>query len=103
MRQAEIEGLIQRFSYLAVEGFDRSLKSAGNMATYGLFPAETEITFTIDEDGTEKVVRIAVGKRVEGRNVYYMTCSLVPFIMTWGSSMVTHFELDVAMRLFDPK
>jgi hypothetical protein len=103
VRQAEIEGLIQRFSYLAVEGFDRSLKSAGNMATYGLFPAETEITFTIDEDGTEKVVRIAVGKRVEGRNVYYMTCSLVPFIMTWGSSMVTHFELDVAMRLFDPK
>ena len=64
---------------------------------------EIEITFTIDEGGTEKVVQIAVGKRVEGRNIYYMTCSLAPFIMTWGSSMVTHFELDVATRLFDPK
>lgn len=103
VRQTEIEGLIQRFSYLAVNGYDRSLKSAGNMATYGLFPAGIEITFTIDEGGTEKVVQIAVGKRVEGRNIYYMTCSLAPFIMTWGSSMVTHFELDVATRLFDPK
>ena len=105
VRQAEIEGLIQRsFGYLAVEGFDRRLKSAGNLAAYGLGPPEAEISFTVDEGGTENVVRIAIGKRVEGRNIYYMTCSLQEeFIMTWTSSMVTHFELDVAMRLFDPK
>lgn len=103
VRQAEIEGLIQRFSYLAVNSFERGSGNAGNLSAYGLGPAEIEVTFTIDDGDTEKVVRIAVGNRVEGRNIYYMTCNLVPFIMTWGSSMVLNFELDVASRLFDPK
>jgi hypothetical protein len=103
VRQTEIEGLIQRFSYLAVNSFERGIKNAGDMSSYGLFPAEIEVTFTIAEGDTERVVRIAIGNRVEGLNIYYMTCNLAPFIMTWGSSMVTNFELDVATRLFDPK
>ncbi|MGK0302615.1 MAG: hypothetical protein ACI89X_003500 [Planctomycetota bacterium] len=104
VRQTEIEGLIQRFGYLAVDTFERSLNNAGNMTAYGLHPAQTEVTFTFDEAGTEKVVQIAIGTRLKDQNIYYMTCSLEPsFIMTWGSSMVTNFELDVATRLFDPK
>ncbi len=103
VRQSEIEGLIQRFRYLSVEGFDRSLSNAGNLAAFGLGPPAIEVGLIIDQGGALQDVRIEVGKRLDGRNVYYMTCSLVPFIMTWTSSMVAHFDLDVAQRLFDPK
>lgn len=103
VRQAEVEGIVQRFGYLAVDGYECALSNAGNMASYGLFPVETEVTFTVEDGGTEKVVEIRIGKRVDGRNMYYVTCSLQPFIMTWSSSTVTKFELDVATRLFDPK
>tara|TARA_R110002072_G_scaffold228234_9_gene385264 strand:+ start:35405 stop:36520 length:1116 start_codon:yes stop_codon:yes gene_type:complete len=102
-RQSEIEGLIQRFGYLAVDGYERSLRNAGNLTTYGLGPPETVVTFTVAEGDSEKLVEIQIGNRVEGRNHYYMTCSLAPFIMTWSSSMVTNFELDVPLRMFDPK
>jgi hypothetical protein len=103
VRQTEIEGLIQRFRYLAVQGFEWSLKSAGNMQSYGLFPPAVEIVLTVDEGGRQREIQIAVGSKIDGRNDYYMTCSLQPFIMAWSSSMVTPFELDVAARLFDPK
>jgi len=104
VRQAEIEGLTQRFRYLAVLGFERPLNNAGDMRAFGLLPAAIDISFVVDKGGVEKEIRIAVGKKVEGRNEYYVTCSLVPsFIMTWSSSLVTQFELDVAQRLFDPK
>ncbi len=103
VRQAEIEGLTQRFRYLSVQGFERPLNNAGDMKAFGLFPAAIEISFVVDEGGIEKEIRIAVGERAEGRPGYYMTCSLVPFVMTWSSSLVTAFELDIAQRLFDPK
>ena len=57
----------------------------------------------VEEEGVEEEIRLAIGKQVAGRNVYYMTCSLVPFVMTWSGSLVTQFELDIAQRLFDPK
>ena len=103
VRQAEIEGLTQRFRYLSVEGFEQRLQNAGDMRTYGLDPPATEITFVVAEGSTQKEVRIEVGKKVDGRNAYYVTCNLQRFIMTWSSSMATPFELDVATRLFDPK
>ena len=53
--------------------------------------------------GRPRAKLYAVGNKVEGRNEYYMTCSLVPFVMTWPSSLVMQFNLDVAQRLFDPK
>lgn len=103
VRQAEIEGLTQRFRYLSVTGFEKPLKNAGDMQAFGLFPAAIDVSFVVDEGGVEKEVRIAVGKQVTGRTEYYMTCSLVPFVMTWPSSLVTPFDLDIAQRLFDPK
>ena len=103
VRQAEIEGLTQRFRYLDVERFEWTLKNAGNMQLYGLFPPDVVIEFTVAEGSTEREVLIEIGKRVEGRNEYYITCSLAPFVMTWNPSMVLPFELDVAARLFDPK
>jgi hypothetical protein len=103
VRQTEVEGLTQRFRYLSVQSFERPLKSAGDMQALGLFPPAIEISIVIDKEGVEEEVRLAVGKQVAGRNVYYMTCSLVPFVMTWSGSLVTQFELDIAQRLFDPK
>jgi len=103
VRQAEIEGLTQRFRYLGVNSFEKRLSNAGDFQTLGLARPAIDLTLVVDEDGTEKEIRIAVGKQMEGRNIYYMTCSLAPFVMTWPSSNVTQFELDVARRLFDPK
>ena len=103
VRQAEIEGLTQRFRYLAVQSYECSLNNAGNWSSYGLGPPAVEVAITVEEGGAQKEIQIAIGERVPGKNEYYMTCSLVPFVMTWSSSMVTPFELDVKSRLFDPK
>jgi len=106
VRQAEIEGLTQRFRYMAVESFDRPLKNAGDMQALGLFPPSIEVAIVVDQGGTEQEIRMAIGKQVPGRNVYYLTCSQSPFdqfVLTWPGSLVTHFDLDIAQRLFDPK
>lgn len=103
VRQAEIEGMTQRFRYLGVNSYEKPLRNAGDMQAFGLFPPAIDLSLVVEEEGGEKEIRIAVGKQKEGRNIYYMTCSLAPFVMTWPSSNVTQFELDVARRLFDPK
>lgn len=103
VRQAEIEAITQRFRYLGVNSYEKPLRNAGDMQALGLFPPAIELEMVVAEPDGKKEIRIAVGTQMPGRNVYYITCSLAPFIMTWPASNVTQLELDVARRLFDPK
>lgn len=103
VRQTEVEGLVQRLRYLAVQRFVRPIRRAGNMQELGLFPPQIAIAFSVEKDGERTDVEIEVGGRVAGRNEFYLTCTKQPFLMTWPSASVLPFELDCTQRLFDPK
>ncbi|MBX3463019.1 MAG: DUF4340 domain-containing protein [Planctomycetes bacterium] len=102
VRQGEVEALLQRLRFVAVQEFRLPLARATNLAQLGLQPPAIELELRLQEDGNERVVSFAVGGQVEGRNEYYLTSSESAFLMTWAAGSVTPFELDVRSQLFDP-
>lgn len=108
VRQAEVEGLVQRFRAFGVQSYARPLSRAGNMAELGLqrdVPVEIELEIAGPSGSDTTSWRLAIGNHVEDEteNAYYATCSGSPFLLKLPSSAVHPFELDVARRLFDPK
>ncbi|MBL8729915.1 MAG: DUF4340 domain-containing protein [Planctomycetes bacterium] len=102
VRQTEVETLLQRLRYLAVQDFRLPLARAGNLQQLGLLPPAIELELTLHEEAGDRVLRLAVGNKVDGKNEYYLTSSEVPFLMTWPAGTVTPFELDARAQLFDP-
>jgi hypothetical protein len=102
VRQTEVETLLQRLRYLAVQDFRLPLERAGNLQQLGLLPPAIELELTLHEEAADRVLRLAVGGKVEGKNEYYLTSTESPFLMTWPAGTVTPFELDARAQLFDP-
>lgn len=108
LRQSEIEGLVQRLRYIAVDTYDMRLTNAGDMSTYGLFPrAAISIRLELAEgaggSGERRVVTLDIGADHAGSSGLYATSSESDFIFTLKRSLVAPLELDVAHRFFDPK
>lgn len=102
VRQTEIENLLQRLRWISVQDYRTPLQRAGNPAALGLAPPQLEIELMIQEGDRERLLRLAVGNQLEGKNEYYLTTNESAFLMTWPSGFVVPFELDVQAVLFDP-
>jgi hypothetical protein len=102
VRQSEVESLVQRLRHLAVQDFRLPLQRAGNLQQLGLQPPQIEIELTVREVDSDRVVKIAVGAKVDGKEELYLTSSESPFLMTWPAGMAAAFELDLKAQLFDP-
>ena len=100
VRQTEVEGLAQRFGWVAVQEFKRRLEGAP-LKEFGLDPPQIEVAVTW-QDGEEKTATLGFGNKVEGKNEHYLRSSTSGFVMTIGSHMATPFERD-PKELFDPK
>jgi len=103
VRQIEVENLLQRLRWITVQDFRVALARAGNPAALGLAPAKLEVGVTVKEGDRERVLQLAIGNQVDGKNEYYLMCNESPFVMTWPAGMVTPMELDVAATMFDPR
>lgn len=102
LRQAQVEGLSNRFRYFAAQGYLRPLTRAGNMQALGLFPPQIELSVTVEEDGQQRVVDFAIGNKLDDKNEYYLTSNESQFLMTVPAGNVVPFELDVKEQMFDP-
>ena len=102
VRQSEVESLLQRLRYLAVQEYQKPLQRAGDLAPLGLEPPAIAVELQLQKEDGEANLRFAVGNKLEDKNEYYLTSSESPFLMTWPAGVVTPFELDVKAQLFDP-
>ena len=102
LRQSEVESLLQRLRWIAVQDFRLPLQRAGNLQTLGLVPPQIEIALGIRDGEQDKEIKLSVGNKVEGKNEFYLVCSEVAFLLTWPAGTVTAFELDVKTQMFDP-
>lgn len=102
VRQGEVETLVQRCRYLSVQDFRGPLQRAGNLAPIGLQPPAIEVELVLQQEDGEKLLKLAVGNKLDDKNEYYLTCSESPFLLTWPASTVTAFEVDVKAQWFDP-
>lgn len=102
VRQSEVETLVQRLRYLSAQDFRLPLQRAGNLQQLGLLPPAIEIELLLHEDAGDRVLKLAVGNQVDGKNEFYLTCSESPFLMTWPAGNVTPCEVDVKAQWFDP-
>jgi hypothetical protein len=104
VRQTEVENLVQRLRWIAVQDFRLPLARAGNLAAMGLAPGKIEIDLVVKEADRDRELRLVVGNQVEGKNEHYLTTTdpQFPFVMTWPAGTVTPFEVDPKVQLFDP-
>lgn len=103
VRQAEIEGFVQRNRWISILDYKLPRQRAGNLAAIGLLPPQIAFEIVYDDNGTERTAKFEVGSRVEGEeNAHYLLSSEAPFLMTWPAAMVTSYEVDVAATWFDP-
>lgn len=101
LRQMEVENLVQRLLYVAAADLKRPLQGA-NLGELGLQPALFEVSLTIRDGETEKVIRLQVGAKVDGKEEHYATSSESRFLITLPSYLVAGLERD-PKELFDPK
>lgn len=102
VRQTEVENLVQRLRWIAVQDYRMATARAGNLGALGLAPAKIEIELVVKEGDRERQLKLAVGNQLEGKNEYYLLCNESAFVMTWPAGTVTPFEVDVKAQLFDP-
>ncbi len=100
VRQANVEGLLQRLRYVTAQDYRMPLQRA-NLAQLGLQPPQIKIELKIREDGRDRDVWFAIGNQVEGKNEYYLASSESKFLMTWPAGLVTPFEVDLHAEMFD--
>jgi len=103
VRQIEVENLLQRLRWITVQDFRAPLARAGNPAALGLAPAKLEVAVTVKDGDRERVLQLAIGNQLDGKNEFYLTCNESPFLMTWPAGMVMPLEIDVAATIFDPR
>jgi hypothetical protein len=102
LRQSEVESLVQRLRWIAVQDFRMPMQRAGNLQTLGLLPPQIEIVLGLRDGDQDREIKLSVGNKVEGKNEFYLACSESAFLLTWPAGTVTSFELDVKAQLFDP-
>ncbi|HEU4417453.1 MAG TPA: DUF4340 domain-containing protein [Planctomycetota bacterium] len=102
LRQSEVESLLQRLRWIAVQDYRLPLQRAGNLQTLGLIPPQIELVLGLRDGELDKEIKLEVGGKVDGKNEFYLRCSESAFLMTWPAGTVTPFELDVKAQLFDP-
>lgn len=100
VRQANVEGLLQRLRYVAAQDFKMPVQRA-NLPALGLQPPQIQLELVIREDGRDRTVTFAVGNQLDNKNEYYLTSSESKFVMTWSAGLVTPFEVDVHAEMFD--
>jgi len=102
VRQAEVEGLLQRLRWVAAQEFRAPKQRAGNLAQLGLQPPQIELEVGYRDGDAERTVKFEVGNKIDGKTEYYLTCSENGFLMTWPAGMVTPFEINPGEAWFDP-
>ena len=102
LRQTEVETLLQRLRYIAVQDYRLPMQRVSNLQTLGLVPPQIEIVLGLHEGDHDRDLKLAVGGKVDDKNEYYLTSSESTFLMTWPAGMVTAFEVDVKKQMFDP-
>lgn len=101
LRQMEVENAVQRLLYVAAADLKRPLQGA-NLGELGLQPAQFEFSFTTRDGETEKVIRLQVGTKVDGKEEHYAASSESRFLITLPSHVVAGLERD-PREFFDPK
>ncbi|HZN39313.1 MAG TPA: DUF4340 domain-containing protein [Planctomycetota bacterium] len=102
LRQSEVESLLQRLRWIAVQDYRLPLQRAGNLQALGLVPPQIEIVLALRDGELDREIKLSVGGKVEGKNEFYLHSSESAFLMTWPAGTVMSFELDVKAQLFDP-
>lgn len=102
VRQSEVENLVQRLRYVAAQDFRMATARAGNLAALGLAPPRIEIDLVVKDGDRDRMLKLAVGNAVDGKNEHYLMTNESAFVMTWPQATVAQFELDVPAQLFDP-
>jgi hypothetical protein len=101
LRQMEVENLVQRLLTVSAAELRRPAQGA-NLGELGLQPPQYEVSLTTKDGETEKVVRLLVGAKVDGKEEYYASSSESKFLLTLPSYLVTGLERN-PKELFDPK
>lgn len=101
LRQMEVENLVQRLLYVAAADLKRPLQGA-NLGELGLQPAQVEVSLTTRDGETERVIRLQLGAKVDGKEEHYAASSESKFLFTVPSGVVAGLERD-PRELFDPK
>lgn len=101
LRQMEVENLVQRLLYVAAADLKRPLQGA-NLGELGLQPPQFEVSLTTKDGETEKVIRLQVGAKVDGKEEHYAASSESRFLLTLPAYLVAGLERD-PRELFDPK
>jgi Domain of unknown function (DUF4340) len=102
LRQTEVETLVQRLGYLAAQDFRMPLQKAGNLQQLGLLPPQIEFEVHWKDGDRDRVLKLAVGNKLDGKNEYYLTSNESVFLMTWPAGNAVPFEVDVKAQWFDP-
>ncbi len=105
VRQMEVENLVQRLRWIAVQDYRLPTARAGNLAALGLAPPRIEIDLVVADGDRKRELKLAVGNQVDGKNEFYLQTNepgFAAFIMTWPAGTVAQFELDAKAQLFDP-
>ena len=101
VRQTEIETVVQRLRYVAAQDVRLPMARAGNLTALGLGPAQIEVEARWKEGDQLRSVTLEIGNKIDGKNEYYLSCSMSQFLMTWPASLVAQFERD-PREFFDP-
>ncbi len=101
VRQTEVESVVQRLRYVAAQDFRLPMARAGNLTALGLGPAQIELQARWMEGDVERAVTLEIGNKLDGKNEYYLSCSLSQFLMTWPASLIAPLERD-PREFFDP-
>ncbi|MCA8967389.1 MAG: DUF4340 domain-containing protein [Planctomycetes bacterium] len=101
VRQTEVESVVQRLRYVAAQDFRLPMARAGNLTALGLGPAQIELQARWKEGDVEREVTLEIGNKLDGKNEYYLSCSLSQFLMTWPASLIAPLERD-PREFFDP-
>ena len=102
VRQAEVEGMLQRLRWVAAHEFRQPKQRAANLAQLGLQPPQIELEIAYRDGDNERTFKLEIGNKPDGKNEYYLTCSENAFLMTWAAGMVTPLEVNPAEAWFDP-
>ncbi|MBL8752213.1 MAG: DUF4340 domain-containing protein [Planctomycetes bacterium] len=101
VRQIEVENLVQRLRWLAVQDYRVPVQST-NLGQLGLANPAIELEVVVKDGDRDRVLKLGVGNKLADKNEYYVVCNESAFVMTWSAGMVTPFEIDAKATLFDP-
>jgi hypothetical protein len=102
VRQSEIENVVQRLRWIAVQEYRTAIARVPNLAQLGLQPPAIDIELMVKDGDRDRVIKLGVGNKLDNKNEYYLVCNESQFLMTWPAGTVMPFELDVKAQLFDP-